>query len=52
MTGLFATDGDIVFTHGGGNIRVADGSDFGCNMVFFGPIEETLVRHDGDGDFI
>ena len=47
---LLAAELDVLITHGGGNVGVADRGDFGGNISRFGPIEETLVGHDGDGD--
>ena len=49
---LLAAELDVLITHGGGNVGVADGGDFGGNISGFGPIEETLVGHDGDGDVV
>ena len=52
MTGLFPSDGDIVSTHSFGDIRITDGGNFGVDFGFLGPIEETLVGHDGDSNRI
>ena len=52
MTGLFPAEFDTVLAHSGGNIRIADWGDFGFDVVVLGPVEETLVRHDGDGDLV
>ena len=52
MTGLFPAEFDIVLAHSGGNIRIADWGDFGFDVVVLGPVEETLVRHDGDSDLV
>ena len=49
---LFATNFDILLAHSGGNVGIADSGNFGFDVIISGPIEEALVSHDGDGDFI
>ena len=49
---LFATDFDILLAHSGGNVGIADGGDFSFDIIVGGPIEEALVGHDGDSDFV
>ena len=52
MTGLFPAEFDTVLAHSGGDIRIADWSNFGFDVVVLGPVEETLVCHDGDGNLV
>ncbi len=49
---LFATNFDILLAHSGGNVGIANGGNFGFDVIIGGPIEEALVSHDGDGDFV
>ena len=52
VTGLFPADFDVVSTHSFGDVGVANGGDFGGNVVVFGPVEEALVGHDSDSDAV
>ncbi len=52
VTGLFPAEFDTVLAHSGGNIRIADWSNFSLDIVIFSPVEETLVGHDGDGNLV
>ena len=52
MTGLFPAEFDVILTHSGGNVRIADWGDFGFDVVVLGPVEETLIGHDGDSDLV
>ena len=52
MAGLLAAELDIVCSHGVGDVRVADGGDFCFDVIGVGPVEKTLIRHDGDGDTV
>ena len=52
VTGLFPADFDVVSMHSFGDVGVADGGNFGGDVVVFGPVEEALVGHDGDGDVV
>ena len=52
VAGLFPADFNVVSTHSFGDVRVADGGDFGSDVVVFGPVEEALIGHDGDGDVV
>ena len=52
MAGLFAAELDVVNPHSVGDVGVADGGDFGSDVVALGPVEEALVGHDSDGDMV
>ena len=52
MAGLFPAEFDMVFAHGGSDMRVADRSDFGVDVGGFGPVKEALIGHDGNSDLI
>ena len=52
VAGLFPADFNVVSTHSFGDVGVADGGDFGGDVVVFGPVEEALVGHDGDSDAV
>ena len=52
VTGLFAADIDIVGAHSFGDIGIADRCDFGVDVILVGPVDEALISHYGDGDFV
>ena len=52
VAGLFPANLNVVSTHSIGDIGVTDGGDFGGDVVVFGPVEEALIGHDGDGDVV
>ena len=52
VAGLFPADFNAVGAHGFGDIGVANGGDFGLNVVLGGPVDDALVGHDGDCDFV
>ncbi len=52
MPRLFPADLDVFLKHSGSDVRIADGSDFGFYIVVVGPVEKTLIGHDGDSDLV
>lgn len=52
MTGLFPAEFDVILAHSGGNVRIADWSDFGFDVVVLGPVEETLICHNSNSDLV
>ena len=36
--------------HSFSDVGIADGGNFGFDMILCGPIQEALVCHDGSGD--
>ena len=49
---LFPTEFDMMLAHGRSDMGVADGSDFGVDVSGFGPVEEALIGHDGNGNLV
>ena len=47
---LFGADVDVFCEHGGDDVGVADISDLGVDVGFFGPVQEALAGHDGGDD--
>ena len=52
VAGLFPAETDVLLAHSGGNIGIANGSDFGLYICGGCPVEEALISHNGDGDFV
>ena len=52
VTGLFPAEFDMMLAHSGSDMRVADRGDFGVDVGGFGPVEEALIGHDGNGDLV
>ena len=52
VAGLFPANRNVMGAHGCGDVGIADWGDFGSDMVVAGPIEKTLVGHNGNSDVV